>query len=305
MINDFPSSLQREHIATQCVCCGGTELQKSPAILMPFVSHRALGWSPVVIDAEWGLQTNPQGMAYCVCNTLHCVRCEFLFLDIRFSDREMQQLYDGYCGEEYEALREQYEPGFRERNKVLTTPSGFVELTRDFILQHTMPTRILDWGGGDGMNTPFKGQGYETDIFDIDKKPTVPGTRGVSKEELGATSYDLIVCRHVLEHVPYPSDVLGEIHQCMRDDTLLYIEVPHEALMVGHDEISAGKKRHWHEHINFYSLEALKNLFGACGFTVMSIQSTPIESDARVSSASCILQAVVRKTRPSTHADIK
>jgi len=305
MINDFPSSLQREHIATQCVCCGSTALQKSPAILMPFVSHRALGWPPAVIDAEWGLQTIPQGMAYCVCNTLHCVRCAFLFLDIRFSDREMQQLYDGYYGEEYEALREHYEPGFRERNKTLTTPSELIELTRDFILQHTTPTRILDWGGGDGMNTPFKGQGYDTDIFDIDKKPTVPGTRGVSKKEVSMSTYDLIVCRHVLEHVPYPSDALGEIHQCMRDDTLLYIEVPHEALMVGDDDLSSGKKRHWHEHINFFSIEALNNLFGACGFTVLDIQSTPIVSDARLSSASRILQAVVKKTKQATQTDIR
>lgn len=296
MNNDFPSSPERERIATQCVCCGSTELGKSPAILMPFVSHRALGWPPAVIDADWGLQTIPQGTAYCVCNTLHCPRCEFIFLDIRFSEREMERLYEGYYGEAYEDLREHYEPGFRERNKALTAPSQLIELTRAYILEHTTPTRILGWGGGNGTNTPFKGQGYDTYIFDIDKKATVPGTRGVSKSEIYALAYDLIVCRHVLEHVPFPSDTLGEIIKCMQDDTLLYVELPHEALMVGNDQLSARSKRHWHEHINFFSLAALNNLFAVCGFTVVDIQSTPISGDARLSSASRILQAVVKKS---------
>lgn len=297
MSNSLPFSPPRERVAMQCICCGGTQLQKSAAILMPFVSHRALDWPPVLIDAEWGLKTVPQGMAYCICNTLHCEHCEFLFLDIRFSDREMERLYDGYYGEDYERLREHYEPGFRERNQALTAPSDLIELTRHYILQYVNPTRVLDWGGGDGTNTPFKGQGYQTDIFDIDKKATVPGTRSVSKDEIRGVDYDLIVCRQVLEHVPYPADTLAQIRTCMRDDTLLYVELPHEALMVSNNDLSPGQKKHWHEHINFFSVKAVSNLFEACGFTVLDVRSTPISSDPRLSSASRILQAIVKKER--------
>lgn len=298
MLNDYPFSPQRERVATQCVCCGGTQLQKSPAVLMPFVSHRALDWPPVSIDAQWGLNTIPQGMAYCICNTLHCAACEFLFLDIRFSDREMERLYEGYYGEAYARLREHYEPGFVERNKALAAPSALIELTRAYILQFLAPTRILDWGGGDGTNTPFKGDGYQADIFDIDRKSTVAGTRSVSSEEIQESDYDLIVCRHVLEHIPYPADTLMKIRQCMSDDTYLYIELPHEALMVGNDNVCPEQKRHWHEHINFFSTTAVGNLLGACGFTVLSVHSTPVAADPRLSSASRILQAMVRKAYP-------
>lgn len=297
MIRDV-SSLERERVATRCVCCGGAQLQRSPAVLMPFVSHRALGWPPAAIDDTWGLNTIAQGMAYCVCSTLHCAHCEFLFLDIRFSDQEMERLYEGYYGKAYEALREHYEPGFRERNKVLSAPSGLLEITRSYILQYSTPEHILDWGGGDGTNTPFKGDGYSIDIFDISNKPTVPGTRRVSMGDMRDRAYDLVVCRHVLEHVPYPAETLAQMRHCMQDDTLLYIELPHEALMVGNREVSPEQKRHWHEHINFFSVAALNNLLDAGGFSVLNVQSTPIDGDARRGSASYILQAIVKKTQP-------
>lgn len=289
------SSNQRDRVALQCVCCGNEQLLRSPAVLMPFVSHRALGWAPAQIDAGWGLATIPQGMAYCVCNTLHCVQCQFLFLDIRFSDREMARLYDGYYGEAYEDLREHYEPGFRERNQTLKAPSRLIEITTSYILQYIRPTSVLDWGGGDGTNTPFKGEAGQVDVFDIDRKATVAGTRSVSSEDVRACAYDLIVSRHVLEHVPYPSDTLGAIRQCMGNDTLLYVELPHEALMVDNPGLTAEQKRHWHEHINFFSATALHSLFSSCGFTVLDITSTAIPDDRNLGSSSRIFQAMVKK----------
>jgi len=35
-------------------------------------------------------------------------------------------------------------------------------------------------------------------------------------------------------------------------------------------------KKHWHEHINFFSVEALKRLLGLCGFSVVDIRSGSI-----------------------------
>lgn len=296
-MNDLNAcSLRSERVALQCVCCGEAHLQKSPAVLMPFVSHRALGLAPVLIDAAWGLNTIAHGMAYCLCNTLHCAHCEFLFLDIRFSDREMAQLYDGYYGEAYEELREHYEPGFRERNQTLKAPTRLMHVTTSYILDYIQPTRVLDWGGGDGTNTPFKGVAAQVDIFDIDQKVTVAGTRSVSRGQLNGSSYDLIVCRHVLEHVPYPADTLDSIKQCMGDDTLLYVELPHEALMVDNQHLAAQQKRHWHEHINFFSAPALENLFASSGLTVMDITSRAIADDSHLGSSSRIFQAMVKKT---------
>lgn len=295
MTDHFPHSLQRERIATQCICCGGLNLQKSPAILMPFVSHRALGLPPANIDASWGLRMIPQGIAYCLCNTLQCMQCGVLFMDIRFSDREMQRYYQGYLGKEYEDLREHYEPGFRSRNESLKAQHQFLHLAREFILKHTNPKHILDWGGGNGINTPIIGGGRQVDVYDIGEGPTTPGTSRISKAQAFSSHYELIVCRHVLEHIPYPLDVLKEINQCMKKETFLYIEVPHEAIMVDKSNINPSDKRHWHEHINFFSIPSLEHLLRFCGLTSLSIQSSPIGGDGKTSSCSNIIQVIAKK----------
>ena len=102
----------RSRIATHCVCCQGTNLNRSPAILMPFVASRVFGWEPVEITAEWGLRDIRQGFAYPLCNSVQCADCGVLFLDIRFDDAEMSALYADYRGDAYTALRERFEPGY-------------------------------------------------------------------------------------------------------------------------------------------------------------------------------------------------
>ncbi len=90
-----------ERIAQYCPCCLSDQHTKSAAVLMPFVSHRALGWRPVRIDESWGLDTIPSGNAYSLCNSVQCKACGALFLDIRFSDIEMGSLYHEYRGEDF------------------------------------------------------------------------------------------------------------------------------------------------------------------------------------------------------------
>jgi hypothetical protein len=54
----------------------------------------------------------------------------------------------------------------------------------------------------------------------------------------------------------------------MTRETTLYVEVPHEELMRGHEPIVC-RKRHWHEHINFFSECGLAALLTNCGFVVL------------------------------------
>lgn len=113
--------------------------------------------------------------------------------------------------------------------------------------------------------------------------------------------YDLIVCRHVLEHIPYPSDVLTEIHQCMKDETLLYVEVPHEAVMAQSLDVKASDKKHWHEHINFFSIKSLEILLKSCGLTPQSIISTPIDTNRKTGTCPNIIQIIAKKSNPPNH----
>ena len=277
---DF-AALKRERVAGQCVCCGSTRLASAPAVLMPFIAHRAFGWEPVVIDDSWGLQTIRNGTAYSICKSMLCGDCGLLFLDIRFSDSELDGLYKDYRGEEYTRLREQYEPGYSRRNAKLSAGTGYTAAVEAFLRPYlTAPIRVLDWGGDTGKNTPFGREAETLDIFDISAKTTIPGATSVSKAEALSKRYTLIVCSNVLEHVPYPSDLLLDMRRAMAADTVLYIEVPFEALVranPGADDLHL-RKRHWHEHINFYSERSLRRLLDNTGFRPLAIETLAVET---------------------------
>jgi len=278
----IPDRHIREHVAKHCVCCGSVNLIKTPAILMPFIAHRVFDWKPVEIDQSWGLQTIKEGMAYSLCNTLSCEECELVFLDIRFSDSELAALYRGYRDDEYTRVREVYEPGYKERNEVLKAGGDYVSHKEKFLANHlSLPARILDWGGDTGKNTPFKENNQFIHIYDIGERPVIEGAQRVEKGALFANDYDLIVCSHVLEHVPFPADLIEEIKNVMQKDTLLYLEVPYENLMQvnANDAKRYQKKRHWHEHINFYSRQSLMSLLQRCGLDVLEIKEMNVRAE--------------------------
>jgi hypothetical protein len=277
---DF-AGLERERIAAQCVCCGSRRLNSAPALLMPFIADRAFGWEPVVIDDSWGLKTIRNGTAYSICRSLSCDDCGFLFLDIRFSASELENLYRDYRGEAYTRLREHYEPGYTLRNETLNAGADYIDAVEAFLRPHLAgPIVVLDWGGDTGKNTPFRGEAKTVDVFDISSKATLPGVASVDKVEALSKHYSLVVCSNVLEHVPYPSDLLFEIQEAMDEDTILYIEVPFETLIRTNPDMQdlPKKKKYWHEHINFYSRQSLRRLLNNVGFEIVAAETLEVKT---------------------------
>jgi hypothetical protein len=265
--------LRHHRVADQCVCCGNLNLQAAPAILMPFVADRTFGWVPALIDASWGLNTIPHGMAYTVCRSLQCANCGLLFSDIRFAANELERLYSGYRGAAYTALREIYEPGYTLRNEALGQQidyGGFLEQFLEPLLP-AGPLAILDWGGDNGKNTPLRSRARCHDVYDISNIPVIAGAQAVSLEQTVANTYDLIVCSNVLEHVPYPSDLLLDIQQAMTPQSLLYIEVPFEEIMRMYGVQALTHKKHWHEHVNFFSPASMLKLLANVGLETISL----------------------------------
>ena len=291
-------SFRRERIASQCVCCGSADLARSPAILMPFVADRAFGWKPAAIDESWGLRTIRNGTAYSICTSLRCAECGHLFCDIRFSDGEMAALYHKYREEEYTSLRDQYEPGYRARNEALNEPVIYVDRIESFLEPHLVgPLTVLDWGGDTGINTPFKNRCETFDIYDISTREVEPGARLVTLDEVSKTTYRLIVCAQLLEHLPFPSDVLLAARHSMDASSVLYIEVPYEALMRERLETPETAKKHWHEHINFYSEGSLERLVNSCGFTVIDrnvLSTTVAGGEVHILRVACKLGGEIR-----------
>lgn len=236
---------------------------------MPFIAHRVFNWAPVEITSEWGLRTLKTGTSYAICNSIQCRDCSHLFLDIRFDEQEMTRLYHEYREEAYTALREHYEPGYRKRNLLLNTGVPYLADIEAFLAPHLPHTpRVLDWGGDTGANTPFKHSNKLLHIYDISNKGIViPHAQKVCRATAFSQEYDLVVCSNVLEHVPYPVDLVKDLIHAMGPETLLYIEVPFEDVMLRPDPLQA--KRHWHEHINFYSALSMTTLLRNCGLEVM------------------------------------
>ena len=162
-------------------------------------------------------------MAYPLCNSLICLDCNLLFLDMRFDDLEMKRLYDNYRGKNYVNLRNKYEQGYKIINKVQNSQINYKKKIENFLYPLLkFPLDILDYGGDNGKNTVFKDKKNLIHIFDISNKPTITEPRNFKKK------YDLIVLSQVIEHVSYPGIIIKSIKKMMKKNSILYIEVPIE-----------------------------------------------------------------------------
>ena len=282
-------------IAKRCGCCDGGALARTPAVLAPFIASRVFDWEPTEITADWGLRDIRQGNAYTVCNTLECVDCGFVFLDMRFDDEEMAALYKGYRDAGYCALRDRFEPGYAARNNTFGAQAEYIPKVEAFLAPY-MPAapRILDFGGDTGMNTPLQGRAAAFHIHDISDVAPVKGATRVSYEEARARAYDLIVSIQVLEHVADPRAHIREIAGLMKPETLLYLELPFEEMMRtdGGNMSRGSRKRHWHEHINFFSEKALHRLLADSSLEIVASQLMPIYAAAR---HSIVFSVIARK----------
>ncbi len=279
-------------LAKRCVACDGDRLGHVPAVLMPFVADRIFGWRPTEISPEWGLRDIPAGMACSICKTMMCEDCGMLFLDMRFDDEEMAALYADYRGEAYARERDRFEPGYAARNAIMLEGSAYIGQI-EAILEPYLDARprVLDWGGDTGVNTPFRSRAMQHDVYDISNRPMVEGARSVDLDTVKASVYDLIVFSHVLEHVPYPRESLREIANAMRQETILYVEVPHEEVVRLSENPAQrlDRKRHWHEHINFFTPSALDAVFEDVGLSIIERQSFPIAAAGKNSHVFSIL----------------
>ena len=268
--------IDRDRIANSCICCDGKELFTSPAILMPFVAHRAFNWKPVRIDETWGLNTIISGNAYSICNTLECVHCGCLFLDIRFSEKELDNLYRNYRDAEYVELRNHYEPGYHERNEIILKGVTYINEIENFVLPYLKNKKsLLDWGGDTGKNTPFRSFAIRH-IYDINPREVVDGIEFINKSDLKSQTYDLIVCNNVLEHTPFPLDVIMEMKGMINRDGIIYIEVPKEKIFETYSGNLHEFKRHWHEHVNFFTNKSLEELCARAGLLVLQTRELEI-----------------------------
>jgi len=270
-------------IAKSCPVCLSKKISKKAAILMPFVANKVFDWEPVQINKEDNFKTLNNGTSYSVCNSIFCDNCSLLFLDIRFDNFEMKQLYKDYRNDHYIKLRENYEPGYTERNNILSVQIHYMNLIEDFIRENTGDNfkTLLDWGGESGINTPFLNKlSVNKFLYDISRNKTIHN-RIVSLDNIKNKKFDLITCLHVFEHLPYPLQALKKLSLNLNDNGYIYIEVPKESIMNENkiDKNILNNKKHWHEHINFFSIKSLSTLVKNAGLSLINIDDKNVTKD--------------------------
>jgi SAM-dependent methyltransferase len=91
--------------------------------------------------------------------------------------------------------------------------------------------------------------------------------RDYYSEAYAGCAADLICCRHVLEHVEEPSELLLTVRSAAQPGVVLYFEVPNGGYMLERMAV-------WdviYEHPSYFTAPALWRLFGECGFDVLDV----------------------------------
>ncbi|MBF0132985.1 MAG: methyltransferase domain-containing protein [Magnetococcales bacterium] len=82
----------------------------------------------------------------------------------------------------------------------------------------------------------------------------VPTLHTHFRADLFSSHFDLIIMKHVLEHIPAPRTVVAELNRCLNPGGMLYIEVPDLELSLQH-----GAEDFVPDHVSYFTPETLAN----------------------------------------------
>jgi len=138
-----------------------------------------------------------------------------------------------------------------------------LNLVKSQLVDNAEVLDILDYGGGAGhFLIPMIKEGHNCYLVDYNKYPLHGITRlGDTLEDIPmGQKFDFIICRRVLEHVASPRKLTTDFKEYLKDNGLVYVEVPIElfgATNPGSDPVT---------HINYFQKDSLRILFECAGF---------------------------------------
>ena len=197
----------------KCIICESDDVTRQSGQLASFISHR------IGVPAEESF-------------TIQCNHCGFRYGSVRFTDEQAQAIYGEYRTDRYFEERELFEPGFRANYDHHFEPYNRTDKVEAFVRSHKEPATVLDIGGGNGQNTPFRDRATIVDIGD-----TIEG------------HYDLVVMSHLLEHVASPRHFVELARKHLNPDGLIYTETPIDP-----------PHNSWNEHCQVFSEQSLRIL---------------------------------------------
>lgn len=213
-----------------------------------------------------------------------CRDCSFIQTKIPFRDDDIMRLYQDYRSSSYNRERIYFEPAYgkiadfvgHDEVEVQNRIEATTHFLRDKVVMK-QPFSILDYGGADGRFIPdLVGSKF---VYDVSTIEPVPGVSRVHSESQ-LVSYSLVLLAHVTEHVPFPLELVRKVSEYVRPSGYLYLENPKEISDKDIDQLASGGGAFEigvHEHINQYSVSAVRRLLEVAGFRVIAVECVPLE----------------------------
>jgi hypothetical protein len=315
MISLPDSSLDR--LPPSCPICNSQDASKHWAVIAPFIRT-------YVRPAHSSL------VSLCECST-----CQHRYFDYRYSDAELGRLYGGYRGEAYYQARHRVEPWYginaNEANLDPVTIDKRLAGLRAFMLpllgSGDSDLVIADLGGDAGQFIPLD-LAQEAYVIEASQRQPVPGVTLLRDISELSVDVDLLLCSHVLEHIPRPMPFLRSqlASARIKSGCLVYLEVPLERyslstalgskiysaylkyvlrmpfVLIFIDFLSVVSRSYlglivpplilkMHEHVNFFSPESVLAMINALGLELLDID---VELESSLATHQGVIRALAR-----------
>lgn len=125
--------------------------------------------------------------------------------------------------------------------------------------------KILDYGCGLGQATAAIKNTYGYDASkQAQELATAKGLKVFKKcEEIPVNFFDIVICRHVLEHLPDPLEILKSFGRYLKPEGMLILVLPREF----HKNVPAQADDHM--HLYAWNFRAINNLLSVAGLRVI------------------------------------
>jgi len=144
-------------------------------------------------------------------------------------------------------------------------------------------TNVLDIGSGLGVfSAEMIKYGYVTHIVDPDQKPVEHALNviGVCNAWQGSVlelnkclaekKFDFISLNKVLEHVPSPLKALSSLHTYLKDDGIVYVELPDGETAAKSDKL-AERQEFCIDHLTVFGQKSMAWLVNSAGFNILEM----------------------------------
>lgn len=260
--------------------------------------HAAAGGDPAAGLQSWKSVPLADFPA-CTFRLLKCPRCGVALTDPYPTEDTVRWLYEGRSSEDnFDPVR----GTVMDRLKDLFARR---DIRRIRSLAGRPPFKIiLDYGTGNGRfalacRAAFPGCRVDAVDLHADPPPSLREAAGIRYVASGtfqreAGCYDLIILRHVVEHVHDPLNFIASLVQRLSPEGVLYLEVPNVDSAQARFFSSAANAFFLPYHLFHFDRRALGTFLGTAGLDCrISTKTLPI--------AGCVLAAVLKQKRTFIH----